>query len=203
MKGSWVQYVFLISWLFLVLSSPPFVWGARRAWERGYSSNWYNCERVMHTFLLTTGVEATWLQDVVVVLHQFDTNTSHSNHHTYNAHIQCTHTHTHTTTLPCVIPTLLFWLTSVTDLYVLWNYTKWQHCVQNNSLPYWCMLLRKPSFVEHCFQALKIPVICIHNCNLWPNSYSFAVLETRVGYKGRAEDCLFQNSTRRLLSRIH
>lgn len=72
---------------------PLFVWGATRAWERGYSSNWYNCKRVIHTFLLTTGVEATWLQDVVVVLHQFDTNTSHSNHHTYNAH---THTHNHT-----------------------------------------------------------------------------------------------------------
>ena len=127
------------------LLPPLFVWGARRAWEQGYSSNWYNCERVMHTFLLTTGVEATWLQDVVVVLHQFDTNTSHSNHHTYNAH---THTQPHYPVLSqhCYSD----WPLSLICMYcgiILSDNTR----VQNNSLPYWCMLLRKPSFVKHCF----------------------------------------------------
>ena len=114
-------------------------------------------------------------------------------------HIQCTHTHTHTHTQPHypVLSQHCYsdWPLSLICMYcgiILSDNTR----VQNNSLPYWCMLLRKPSFVKHCFQALKIPVICIHNCNLWPDSYSFAVSETRVGYKGRAEDCLFQNSTR-------
>ena len=58
----------------------------------------------MHTFLLTTGVEATWLQDV----EWFSINLTQTLLTQTTTHTMHTYTHTHTTTLPCVIPTLLF-----------------------------------------------------------------------------------------------
>ena len=77
-------------------SYPPvlqwiYSWGAGRAWEQSYySSTGITAKESDAYFLFTTGVEATWFQDVVVLC-QFDSNTSTMHTHTHTR----THMHTH------------------------------------------------------------------------------------------------------------